>query len=498
MRVLLFVLLLFLPFNHLYQQNLDSLITKGLKESYNFNFESAEKIFDEIIEDNLDLPHGYFYLSQLNLWFYIGSNDSLYLKTFDDYFQKTQELCERQIEIDGNEQEAEYYLGSANVLKSLSLIYTGEYWQAFRAADKGVSFLKDCIINEDPEFTDAYFGIGITGYTFSFVPSFYRYLIGLFGVPSDKEEAIGFLQRTAEKGKFTKLESRFYLSKMLNDYSADYEESLKILKKLSGEFGGNLLIKYQLAVTNIHLNNYNDAEVNLSEIIKIDNKRFTQTKALSYMLMGDILFGRNDFKNSIDYYKSFIENTKSLEYSGYVNFQMALCYAMLQNEIEAKKHLLLGRIGNHDIDEDVYAKAKCEYFFQNGFNKNILLLTQAENYLKVGEIEEAKKLLGNVKKSLTSSIEKNYSNYLFAELNFREKNYGRALDYLQKIIETDLKIFNWIIPKSFLLRSKCYLKLKQYNRAKEILDETESRNEFEYERVIQSRIVKLRETLQKK
>ncbi len=496
MRVLLFALLL-LPFNNLYQQNLDSLISKGLEESYNFDFESAIKTFNEIINHNPELPHGYYYLSQINLWFFIGSSDTNYSKAFNNYFEKTKKLCEVQIDLNRDKLESKYYLGAAHVLRSLSLIYAGEYWSAFRSADDGVSLLEDCI-GDNPEYYDAYLGIGIIGYTFSFIPSFYKFLIGLFGVPSDKEEAIEYLETASQKGKYTKIESQFYLSKMLNDYSADYDRSLMILKKLSEEFNDNLLIKYQLAITNIHLNNFDNAEENLFEIIIEENERFNQTIALSNMLLGDIYFWRNEFNNALQYYKLFIEKTRSLEYSGYVNFQMALCFSILKNEIEAKKYLLLGRIGNHDIDEDVYAKTKCEYFFENGFSKNLLLLLQVQNYLKIGRIQGAKNILKSDKTELTSSIEKAYSNYLYAELNFIEKKYDHSLNYAEKIAVEDFEIFNWIIPKSFLLRAKIYLALNEFSKAENMLDEVESKNEFEHEKFIQSQITRLRKILQKK
>ncbi len=492
----LFIALILIFSTFSYSQNLDSLISKGLRDAYKFDFESAEKSFDRIINENPEKPHGYYYLSQLNLWYFIGSNDSIYLQSFNKYFDATIEAAETQLD-SNDDLDAKYYLGTAHVLKSLSLIYSGEYWSAFRAADKGVSFLEDCI-DENPEYFDAYFGIGIIGYTFSFIPSLYKFLVGLFGVPSDKEEAIGYLKKASEFGLNTKLESQFYLSKMLNDYSADYEKSIELLIPLSARFENNLLIKYQLASTKILLQDFLSAENDLLEIIGSKEVRFKQTIALSNMLLGDIYFWKNEFKKSLGYYKLFIQNTNSLEYSGYVNFQMALCYTFLENSIESKKYLLLGRLGNHDIEEDIYAKAKCEYFFENGFSNNLLFLIRVENLIRTGKITDAKSFLLENNSIFKSEIEKDYYNYLFGKIHFENKDYSESLKSLQRIEDRNLEVLNWIYPTSYLLQAQNYCEINDLEKAQELLDEAEAENEYEHQKYIQSQIVRMRSMLKKK
>lgn len=473
------------------QKIYETQIYSGIIASYNFKFDEAENIFQNIINENPGHPAGYYFLSQIYFWKYLGGNDygdkGIFLKYADLAIEKSEAQIEKK-ETD----EIFFYLGSAHQLKALALIYEGEFYDAYGDIKDAVDNLEECI-NLNPKFYDAYLGLGIFNYTLSYVPSFYRFLMGVFGLSSDKEKGFRQIKTAAEKGNYNKYEAQFYKARLLSDYFADYNLSVQVSENLLNKFSNNIVILYQHGFSSLLNRDTKSAEKSFQRIINISNKDFRQTNSFAYLRMGDINFRKNNFDEAINFYEKFLNETRSFEFAGYAYYQIALCFAFLGNEIEMKRNLIFARNGNLDIPEDFYAKEKSEHFYDAGFTKEYLKLIKAENLLFMKNYQSAEKIIGEI--SVAKKISKETSakcEYLKSQLMFYKNDYDEAVKIAEKIKEENLQIEKWIIPASKLLIAESYFKLNSFDKAEIYLKQAEGSNDFELAELFESKIMNLK------
>ncbi|OGU33639.1 MAG: hypothetical protein A2068_01835 [Ignavibacteria bacterium GWB2_35_6b] len=492
-NIILFIFLAIFS-NIFSQKTQDSQIHTGLNASYNFDFEKAESIFQKIIDENPNHPAGYYFLSQIYLWKYLGGNDrgdkGIFIKYADLSIKKSEILIDKK-----ETAEIYFYLGSAFQLKALALIYEGEFYDAYGDVKDAVDNLEECL-ELNPKFYDAYLGLGIFNYTLSYVPSFYRFLMGIFGLSSDKEKGFEQIKIAAEKGNFNKYISEFYKARLLSDYVADYNSSIRLTDNLLKQFPDNIVLHYQHGFSSLLNRDIETAEKSFAKIIEISGKEFQLTNSFAYLRMGDINFRKNNFNAAINYYEQFLNETRSFEFAGYAYYQIALCYSFLENEIEMRRNLIFARNGNLDIPDDYYAKEKSEYFYDKGFSKEYLKLIKAENLLVTKNYQSAEKIINEI--SSVKKISKETSakcEFLKSQLLFSRNDFKAAIKNAEKIKEENLKIEKWILPAANLLIAESYFQLGNFEKAESFLQKAEEQNEFEYSEQFESKIMNLKRRL---
>jgi len=211
------------------------------------------------------------------------------------------------------------------------------------------------------------------------------------------------------------------------------------------------------------------------------------------MRMGDINFRKNNFDGAIIFYEKFLNETRSFEFAGYAYYQIALCYAFLENEIEMKRNLIFARNGNLDIPEDFYAKEKSELFYNSGFTKEYLKLLNAENLLFLKNYQSAEKIINEIyeKKNISKEICAKCE-FLKAQLMFYRNDNNKAIESAEKIKEENLTFEKWLLPASKLLIAESYFKLNSFDNAELYLRQAEESNEYEYAELFESKIMNLK------
>lgn len=492
MKVFLPFVIFYLLSSQIYSQAaLKTEIDSGLIAAYSFDFEKAENIFLSLINENPDHPAGYLYMSQIYLWKFMGSNDpgnkGIFLKYAGLAVEKGKEL------ISENESADNYfYLGTAYQFKAIELMYEGEFFDAYSDVSDAVGNLEDCL-ELDPEYYDAYLGLGIFNFTLSYVPSFYRFIIGILGLSSDKENGFRQIQTSAANGKINKYEAEFYYARLLTDYTAQYNASIKILKNLVERFPKNVILLYQYSLTLLLNRDINKSEVFLNRIIESANTEFQQTNSFAYLRMGDIEFRRNNFESAQSYYENFLNITRSFEFSGYAYFQIALCEAFIGDEMEVKHNLILARNGNLEVPEDKYAKLKSEFYYADGFSDQYLELCRTENLIYMKKYAAADSILNKIitSQNFGKGLEAK-ADFLKAKILFFRSEFQMSIKFAEKIGSGNLNIEKWILPASKLLIAESYFRINLLSKAEEYLELAEDENQYENLELLNSKINNLK------
>ncbi len=467
------------------QKKLKELITSGLNYSYNFDLEKAEQKFNQAIDLYPEYPHGYHYISQLNLWAYLGSKDEAELQSFLTHSELAKIKGERLFEANENDASLSYLLGSIYTLQATAKSFTGSSLDAFWAAKSAVGYY-ETTIEIDSTFYDAYLGLGLFNYALSYVPGIFKWAVNLSGLSYDKEKGLQYLQIANKKGKLDQTEAAFHLAKIYTDYVAEYDSASILLKKLISKYPKNSLFHYQYAVLKIKAKELNKAEESLQKVLKINHPKFYQTNSLSSFLMGDIYFKRNNFEKAIEHYKAFISTTRDIDYTGIANFRIAIASSIIGDTVESRERLLLARLGNLDIPDDIYANEKCTQFFETGFSQIYKQVLLAKNNVEAGKNKKAFNQLIEIADSIKSKELQGIAYFYLSEAAYGLDNFELSIQYSKKAAEINYETDKWVLPYAAYVTAKSNYKIGNFALSKEFLEIAESNNDFEYKDSIEA------------
>lgn len=467
---------------------LDSLVQKGLEQSYNFEFEKSEATFNRIISEFPDHPEGYFYLSQNHLWFYLGSRDEGEIRTFELYTELAFERCENLLS--ENDTSAYYTELMGNLALQDAMVEASEEntLAAFFSTKSAYSYFEDAL-EIDSLYYRAYLGLGLLEYALSYVPGVFKWAIDISGLGRDKEKGFKFVCRANEHAadQISRTESAFHKAKMLAEYMGNTGYAITILDSLTNLYPRNLLFKYQLALAQIDNRELVKALSNLTFIVDNQDKRFIQTIAFSYFLLGEVQFKMNNYQAAIEYYEKFLVMSRGFEYSGMAYLNMALSCLLMDDEISAKKYLVLARNGNSDISDDLYAARRSEYLYENLPDSSSKILLIAKNHLQAGQYEKVLSTLNPIIDSLK------FDNYIEGSLILAEAFYytshiNSSLSTLSKITPLNVINENWLIPYYYYLNAMIHLSLNQIEEASSDLESAYDSNEHDFQEKILAKL----------
>ena len=178
----------------------DSLIFAGIDHSIRQDYQRAERLFQQVIEQYPEEPQGYFFLAATLQSKMMDFETDRWADRFLALISKSESLAKRSIEKDATDAWAYFYLGSS---KSYRAFYYGKkkkYMPAIRYALEGMSALHK-VIELDSTNYDTYFGVGSYKYWRSRLTKFLNWL----PLISDERDAgIEMVKLSAEKGKYTR------------------------------------------------------------------------------------------------------------------------------------------------------------------------------------------------------------------------------------------------------------------------------------------------------
>ena len=128
--------------------------------------------------------------------------------------------------------EVKFYIGCAYGYLARAHGMRQEWWSTYWAASSCENYLEE-VIEEDPEFYDAYFELGIINYYPAVaVTGFTSTLAWLGGMSGDRDLGLQYLHDAAEHGKLLKAEATIALGLIYNGFENDFLMSAKYYDKL--------------------------------------------------------------------------------------------------------------------------------------------------------------------------------------------------------------------------------------------------------------------------
>lgn len=202
----------------------DSLILRGIDQTFKCNFDSAMHLFKQVRNKYPEHPVGYFYQAATLQSQMMDEESNQMEEQFYAYIDTAIRLGEKRI----HEKDAwiHFYLGTSYSYKGLYLGRQKKIIPAFLTAKKGVNYLEQTL-KIDPTLYDAWLGLGNYMYWSGF---FYRYLKWLPWIKDERKKGIYKIRLSISKGTFSYWVGLNSLAWI--EYNCEnFTEGLKLFKK---------------------------------------------------------------------------------------------------------------------------------------------------------------------------------------------------------------------------------------------------------------------------
>jgi len=496
MKKILLILAFFvlLISNSLSQQLTDKQIQIGLDKIYNFNWDAGFEAFNSIIKKHPDDPRGYHYKSIIFLWYYLGNLNETNLDSFTYFSDKAIELANQNL-FEKVTAELKYLIGSIYYNKSIAEARSGNYLQALWTSNQMKSNLEEAV-KIKPDFYDAYLGLGLYNFALSQIPSTLEWAANLVGITADKELGLTFVNKTVQKGKFSKIDAQYYLSQLYSRVVVDHPAAKELLNNLVRRYPKNLLFNFSLAWVEYELNDLTNAEKHLRFVINANDELYPFVVSNANYVLANVFFARNQFDSAKVYYQNYLKFSVNDDYKGISNLQIGLCYEITGYRKDAVKFYENSSDGNSDIEEDLYAERKGNDLEDRKLTVNEIRLIKFSNFIKQNKLAAAKDSLINFleENKLTNDLKAEAMLYL-SQISYKQKKYQESLNYSVDCIQTEVENENWIHAYAYYIGAWNSFNQKKYTDAKLFLLQINNLDEYDFRNSLENKIYSLQRLL---
>ncbi len=364
--------------NQAQEAKFDSLINKGIFQIYNIQFDEAKTTFSKIIKNYPNDPAGRFFNAMIVWWqIMLDIENESYDDSFCDKLEDVIDMCDDILDDNPNNANALFFKGGAIGFRGRLYTYR-ESW--FKAALDGKDALP--LINEiykaDPSNVDVQLGFGIYNYYAELVPEKYPALKPLLAfLPNgDKKHGLKQLKYVAEKGKFAKYETQYFLAQIYNKYEKNFDSALTIMNGLCSKFPNNPVFQKYKGMILVRKKDYSPAQNLFKDILnKCNNNNIgygKRTKREAEYYLGFIEYLQNNFSAAIPYFEEskkislVIDKDNDTESKVNTILFLAKCYDATNNRAKAKElyNLVL------DLDDKNNSHNQAEKYLKTPFTSN--------------------------------------------------------------------------------------------------------------------------------
>lgn len=221
----------------------DPLLRQALIDLYNLDYGKTRAGAERFIELNPKNPLGYLFLSGCLWWQATTENGMLAERPqlrehFDEMVDRTVEVAKEQIRSKDDAENADGHFTSGMVLglRGQMKLADDQLLKAYKDGKKAIRHLNKCV-KIDPEYYDAYLGLGIFDYQIAVLPGVFR--LGaklLLSGTGNAERGLRNIRTTIDKGYFASRQASTFLLSLYILFERDYERGLKLCQEIRRSF----------------------------------------------------------------------------------------------------------------------------------------------------------------------------------------------------------------------------------------------------------------------
>lgn len=476
----------------------DKEVLEGLNDIYNLRFEDAENRFRSLQKTNPSDLRGYFYESILYFYKALPSRDNNAFEKYIDLSEIVIEKAENILDKNENDYDALYYKGLSHSYRSLLMLSLNK--SLLKAASNGNDGYRilTSLINKNPQYYDAYMGIGLYKIAIGFVPQKYQWLLSMIGFSGNIKEGMSMLRKSMENGKYTKVDSKVFLSIFsLKEKEEDDKQSLIFSKELTEAypespvfrvFYSSILLQFgktDESIANARLSLEENKYSLKNEIVKSANA-----------VLGSAYFRLNDYQKAISYLEDYMKYVNPEDRYNVYLFTLGVSYELSGNRqtaVDKYKKVRNNFINERDGELDKFFYRLAQEKIKkplNEFDINLIKAMNLRESLNTGEaISIYKKMADNssADKSLTDD-DKLRLYYDMGVAYTYSGDWTNAAGCFNKCTGFNPQNEKWLVPHSYFELGKIYYKNKEYKKSEEMFDKIYGYDDFDFESFLDMRL----------
>jgi len=242
-----------------------------IQYAFNAQWQKADSILDTRIKSDPDNPKNYYLKQQVYYYSRYFSGGEVTNDTLMTWIISNAKKTISLVENGELSTENKFYAGRSYDFLSRFQVRTSN-WDAFWSARSARNYLEE-VLEEDPEFYDAYISLAVREYFTSRLTGFTSTLAWFSGMSGERDVALEQFHLVAEKGNLCKSEAQFALSAIYRFFENDYIQSLEITNQLLINHSDNPFFVIQREQMSLmHLIDTNGAGFLINEIDSLRTK----------------------------------------------------------------------------------------------------------------------------------------------------------------------------------------------------------------------------------
>ncbi|MFB3904639.1 MAG: tetratricopeptide repeat protein [Acidobacteriota bacterium] len=231
-------------------------------------------------------------------------------KAFFDYLALCEALCNDLLKKDPKNADARYFLGSMyGIMGAFAITIDRSYSDAFSKGKKAYKYHSQ-LIQERPDFYDAYMSVGLYEYVVDNLPWYIKWIAVIVGYRGSQERGFEYLTRAAEKGLYAADDARV-LQMVLFVREKRFADALANVSRLRARYPKNFILHLNQAQILEKMDKKDEAAaayrevLHLAEIKRANYQRiplstFRVTAARKLLRLGDLASALTQFQRALE------------------------------------------------------------------------------------------------------------------------------------------------------------------------------------------------------
>lgn len=234
-------------------------LNEGVAQLFSLDYEASRKSFRKIIELEPEHPAGYLFESG-GIWWQSSQEYGLFkdTPTLQGLFERDVSMALKKAEVmlksprPEDKADAHFVLGMAYGTRGQWGLMRGHLLRACFDGRKAAKHLKKCV-ELDPDFADAYLGLGVYDYQAARLPGLIKMSAGLCGAHGDQQKGLAQMRLAMEKGRYGPRQAAVFLLSIYIADLKDYARALAMAQKLRADFPGSPYFIFLESVLRLNL-----------------------------------------------------------------------------------------------------------------------------------------------------------------------------------------------------------------------------------------------------
>lgn len=473
-------------------------VLEGLDDVYNLKFDVAQSKFIQLQKTNPNDLEGYFYESLLYFYKALPSRDeklfSKYIELSDNVIDKAEDALDK----NENDYDALYYKGLSHSYRSLLMLSLNK--SLLKAASNGNDGyrLLSSLIDKKPDYYDAYMGLGLYKIAIGFVPEKYQWLLSLIGFEGNIKEGMKLLNISLQNGKYTKTDSKVFLSIFsLREKEDGDNQALTYAKELTEQYPGSAVFKVFYSSLLVQYGFPEKAMETANDALSINNNSFQEEiKKSSFAVIGTSYFRLNQYDKAIPYLEDYMKYVNPEDRYNVYLFTLGVSYELTGDRnkaVDKYKNVRNNFVNERDGELDKFFYRLAQEKIKTPLREIDKKLIKALNLRESDKMSDAviiyTDLINTELTNNNTSDDDAIRVYFDLGVAYTySKDFDNAIAAFNKCIRLKPTSEKWLVPHSYFELGKIYYKKGDKNKSKDMFENIYKYDDFDFESFLDMRI----------